>query len=80
MTTLAILQKIISKLKETKDKNLLENIYNLLNLSEEADNILKLSSAQKIGIRKGLKDLEEGKTISHLKAKKEVAKLNLIST
>jgi len=59
---------------------LLENIYNLLNLSEEADNILKLSSAQKIGIRKGLKDLEEGKTISHLKAKKEVAKLNLIST
>ncbi len=74
MTTLAIQKRIISKLIETKDKTLLESIYKLLNLSEEADEVLKLSSIQKSGIRKGLKDLEEGRTMSHSKAKKEVAK------
>lgn len=74
MTTLAIQKRIISKLKETKDKALLENIYKLLNLSEEADEVLTLTTIQKTGIRKGLKDIEEVRTISHLKAKKEVAK------
>ena len=33
MTTLAIQKRIISKLKETKDKSLLESIYKLLNSS-----------------------------------------------
>jgi hypothetical protein len=74
MTTVAIQKRIISKLKETKDKSLLENIYKLLNLSEEADEVLKLSTSQKASVRKGLKDLEEGRTISHSKAKKEIAK------
>lgn len=74
MTTVAIQKRIISKLKETKDKSLLENIYKLLNLSEEADEVLKLSASQKASVRKGLKDLEEGRTISHSKAKKEIAK------
>jgi predicted transcriptional regulator len=74
MTTLAIQKRIISKLKETKDKTLLESIYKLLNLSEEADDMLTLSTIQKNGIRKGLKDIEEGRTMSHSKAKKEVAK------
>ncbi|MBK9318011.1 MAG: hypothetical protein IPM91_03695 [Bacteroidetes bacterium] len=71
---MAIQKRIISKLKETKDKSLLENIYKLLNLSEEADEVLKLSTSQKASVRKGLKDLEEGRTISHSKAKKEIAK------
>ena len=71
---MAIQKRFISKLKETKDKSLLENIYKLLNLSEEADEVLKLSTSQKASVRKGLKDLEEGRTISHSKAKKEIAK------
>ena len=74
MTTLAIQKRIISKLKETKDKTLLESIYKLLNLSEEADEVLTLSTIQKAEIRKGLKDIKEGRTMSHSKAKKEVAK------
>ena len=45
-----------------------------MNLSEEADEVLTLSTIQKTGIRKGLKDIEAGRTISHSKAKKEVAK------
>lgn len=74
MTTLAIQKQIISKLKETKDKALLESIFKLLHLSEEADEILNLSTLQKRGILKGLKDIEAGRTMSHSKAKKEVAK------
>lgn len=74
MTTLAIQKRIISKLKETKDKALLESIYKLLYLSEEADEVLTLSTIQKSGIRKGLKDIEAGRTMSHSKAKKEIAK------
>jgi predicted transcriptional regulator len=74
MTTVAIQRRIISKLKETKDKTLLESIYKLLNLSEEADEVLTLSTIQKSGIRKGLKDIDEGRTMSLSKAKKEVAK------
>ena len=74
MTTVAIQKRIISKLKETKDKSLLENIYKLLNLSEEADELLKLSTSQKASVRKRLKDLEEGRTISHSKASKEITK------
>ena len=74
MTTLAIQKRIISKLKETKDKSLLESIYKLLNLSEEADELLILSAIQKADIRKGLKDIQEGRVISHSKAKKEVDK------
>jgi hypothetical protein len=74
MTNLAIQKQIISKLKGTKDRSLLENIYKLLSLSEEADEVLTLSAIQKTGIRKGLKDVEEGRTISHSKAKKEVEK------
>ncbi|MBK7889183.1 MAG: hypothetical protein IPJ86_18360 [Bacteroidetes bacterium] len=71
---MAIQKRFISKLKETKDKSLLENIYKLLNLSGEADKVLKLSTSQKASVRKGLKDLEEGRTISHSKAKKGIAK------
>ena len=73
MTTLAIQKRIISKLKETKDKALLESIYKLLNLSEEADEVLTLSTISKTGIRKGLKDIEAGRTMAHSKAKKEVS-------
>ena len=61
-------------LKETRDKPLLESIYKLLTLSEEADKVFTLTIAQKANIRKGLKNIEDGKTISHLKAKNEVAK------
>ena len=74
MTTLAIQKRIISKLKETKDKSLLESIYKLLNLSEEADEALTLTTLQKAEIRKGLKDIQKGRTMSHAKAKKEIAK------
>jgi predicted Zn-ribbon and HTH transcriptional regulator len=74
MTTLAMQKRIISKLKETKDKSLLESVFKMLSLSEEAEDVMHLSSLQKASIRKGLKDVAEGKVVSHSKVKKEIAK------
>jgi len=51
MTTLAMQKRIISKLKETKDKSLLQDIYNLLNLFDEADKILAQQNPKKTSLR-----------------------------
>ena len=74
MTTLTMQKRIISKLKETKDKNLLNDIYNLLNLSQEADMIISLSQKQKAEVRIGLQDIKEGRTMTNLKAKRDTEK------
>jgi len=74
MTTLAMQKRIISKLKETKDKSLLESVFKMLSLSEETEDVMHLSSLQKASIRIGLKDVAEGKGVSHSKVKKEIAK------
>jgi predicted transcriptional regulator len=46
----------------------------MLSLSEETEEVMHLSSLQKASIRKGLKDVAEGKVVSHSKVKKEIAK------
>ena len=74
MTTLAMQKRIISKLKETKDKSLLESVIKMLTLAEEAEEVIQLSRLEKSSIRKGLKDVAEGKVVSHSKVKKEIAK------
>ena len=74
MTALAMQKRIIAKLKDTSDKNLLADIYKLLSLSEETEKLFALSAIQKAGIRKGLKDIDEGRTMSHQKAKKDIEK------
>ena len=65
MTTITMQKRIISKLNETNDKNLLEDIYNL---SQEADKIISLTQKQKAEVRKGLQDIIEGRTMTNLKA------------
>lgn len=74
MTTLAMQKRIISKLKETKDKSLLESVFKMLTLAEEAEEVIQLTRLEKASIRKGLKDVAEGKVVEHSKVKKELAK------
>ena len=74
MTAVTLQKRIISKLKETKDKNLLEDIYKFLNLADEADDLFPITAKMRLEINKGLKDVEEGRVISHSKVKKEIAK------
>jgi predicted transcriptional regulator len=46
----------------------------MLTLAEEAEEVIQLSRLEKSSIRKGLKDVAEGKVVSHSKVKKEIAK------
>ena len=75
MTTLAMQKRIISKLKKTKDKSLLESVFKMLTLAEEAEEVIQLSRLEKASIRKGLKDVAEGKVVEHSKVKKELPRL-----
>jgi hypothetical protein len=72
MTTLAMQKRIISKLKETKDKSLLESVFKMLTLAEEAEEVIQLSRLEKASIRKGLKDVDEGKVFSYDKIKRKM--------
>lgn len=74
MTSVTLQKRIITKLKETKDKNILEDIYHLLHLSDETEELFPATSRMRIEINKGLKDIEEGRVISNSKVKKEIAK------
>ena len=74
MTTLVMQKRIISKLKETKDKSLLESVFKMLTLAEEAEDVIQLTRLEKASIRKGLKDVAVGKVVEHNKVKKELAK------
>lgn len=74
MTAITIKRKIISELELTTDKNILQDIFKILQLSKETEEVMKLSEAQKKSIRKGLSDIENGRTISNSKANKEVEK------
>ena len=74
MTTLAMQKRIISKLKETKDKSLLESVFKMLTLAEEAEDVIQLTRLEKSSIRKGLKGVADGRVIEHSKVKKELSK------
>jgi hypothetical protein len=74
MSTLEIKKKLISKIKLTKNQNLLEEIYRLLELEYDDMEILELSEDQKKGILKGKTDIKKGKTITNEQADSEIDK------
>ena len=74
MTAVSLKRKIISRIEQTKDKNILSDIYKLLNLAQETEDLLSLSDEQKKSIRKGIRDISQRKTISHHKANKDIEK------
>ena len=74
MTAISMKKKIISKIEKTSNKNLLADIYKLLDLADQADDLIELSDDQKKSVRRGLRDITQKRTISHHKANKEVEK------
>ena len=74
MTAVLMKKKIISKIEQTSNKSLLASIYQLLDLADKDEDLVELSDDQKKGIRRGLRDITQKKTISHHKANKEVEK------
>ncbi len=74
MTAISMKKKIISKIEQTSNKSLLAGIYQLLDLADKDEDLVELSDDQKKGIRRGLRDINQKKTISHHKTNKEVEK------
>lgn len=67
-------KKIISKIEVTKNKTLLNDIYLLLGLAEQTEDLINLSNDQKKSIKRGLRDISQNKLYTNQKANKEIEK------
>jgi hypothetical protein len=74
MSTVEIKKKLISKIKLSKNQNLLEEIYRLLELEYDDMETLDLSAEQKKAILKGQADVKKGRTITNEQADSEIDK------
>ncbi len=65
-------QELIDKIKSTKDGNLLEEVYRILEIgTQEVDKIV-LSNEQKESIDKGIEDIENGNYLSNEDANSDI--------
>ena len=67
MTTLTLKKKIISQLKKTSDKNVLTDIYKILELEDNEDGLYILSKEQLKKVKIAEKQLARGKVHSNEK-------------
>lgn len=72
MTTIDIRKKLISKINKTKDSQLLEEMYRLIENEEVDDSILYLSNEQKKVVKEAQSQYRNGKTISNADANNEI--------
>ena len=67
-------QELIEKINSTEDKAILEEVYRILEMEYQENDMISLTDAQKESIDCGIKDMEEGKFISNEEANKEIEK------
>lgn len=72
MLTEEMKQELINRINTTKDENILEEVYRMLELGNQETDIIILSDEQKESINKGIKDIEEGRYISNDEANSEI--------
>ena len=72
MSTTEIKNRLIDKIKSTKNQDLLEEIYRLLELEYDDLEVLELSEEQKKAIIKGQSDIKKGKTLTNKQADSEI--------
>jgi predicted transcriptional regulator len=72
MSTAELRRRLVEKIQTTSDENILEEIYRILEVSSEEEDPIMLSGEQKAKIDKGLKDIEEGRYLTHDQANKEM--------
>ena len=72
MLTNEMKQELIDKIKSTKDENMLEEVYRILEVGTREVDMIVLSSEQKESIDKGIKDMEEGNYLSNEEANREI--------
>lgn len=68
MTTTRLKQKIYEELQKVTDEQVLQEVYSILNINSEAEEIYRVSEAERKGIDLGLADIEAGKVYSSQKA------------
>jgi len=74
MLTTEMRQLLIEKIKTTKDDNILEEVYRILELGTKEIDEIVLSQEQKRLIDKGLLDIEKGNYLSNEDANTEIEK------
>ncbi len=72
MTTLQIKNKLISSIKTVENPDILEDLYRLLNIEVEDIEKLKVPARIKKSIRKGQKDIKQGKYLINKQANAEI--------
>jgi hypothetical protein len=65
-------QELIDKINATKDENILEEVYRILEIGNKEIEMIVLSDEQKNLIDKGVKDFKEGKYLSNEDANHQI--------
>lgn len=74
MITSEMRQQLIEKIKTTKDDNILEEVYRILEVGTMEIDQIVLSNEQKGFIDEGLRDIEKGNYLSNEDANTEIEK------
>ena len=72
MTTAQLKQKLISKIDNIADNNLLEDIYRILEAEESETEILILNDEQKKAIKEAKSQIKDGKFFTDEEAEKDI--------
>ncbi len=72
MSTAELKKKLIGKITDSDDENLLQEVYRLLELENEALALYPLSDEQISVVRESQEQIKKGKFINNLDANKEI--------
>ena len=72
MLTKEMKKQLIDKIQSTDDANILEEVYRILEVSTQEVDMIVLSDDQKTKIDSGIKDIEEGRYLTHDEANREI--------
>ena len=72
MLTKEMKKQLIDKIQSTDDANILEEVYRILEVSTQEVDMIVLSDDQKTKIDRGIKDIEEGRYLTHDEANREI--------
>ena len=72
MLTKEMKKQLIDKIQSTNDANILEEVYRILEVSTQEVDMIVLSDDQKKKIDRGIKDIEEGRYLTHDEANREI--------
>ena len=72
MLTEQMKQELIDRIKSTKDENILEEVYRILEVGTQEVEMIVLSAEQKESIDEGINDIKEGNYLSNEEANREI--------